>query len=420
MYVNPIPTLHAVSLFSLFRNQHIKSSSQLMLSSRSAARLFLLTTSFHIQRAAPSFVRATFVVGRTETSKLIATMTTETNSSGSNTNTGADKKGSYVRLASKHRHAVSQLPGGDFPSESGRYHLHVALACPWACGTLAALRLKGLDDAISHSVVHPTWGKTNLEDDADQHFGWVYRRTGDDPLPNPLGYGSNRCDEALIPDAITNARSIREVYELCGDFQGPFTTPLLFDKKTERIVSNESTDILKMLNSEFNSFAKNPEVDLYPEDIEDDLVSLNDSIVYPKVNNGVYRCGFARSQDAYDTAVVELFAALDTLEGMLAKKRYLGGRHFTWLDLRLFMTLVRFDPVYTTYFKTNQRRIADYPSLLGFVRDVYSIAPVRSSINMDHIKVHYYTSHPTLNTFGIIPIGNGPDLEIVDHGREEM
>jgi len=330
-----------------------------------------------------------------------------------------DKKGAFQRKASKHRHQILREEGAAYPPEAGRYHLHIALACPWACGVLAALRLKGLDNVVSHSVVHPTWGKTRPDDPADPHHGWVYRRPGDAPMSNPLGHGSFPCDAALVPDDVTGAGSVREVFELCGDDVGPYTTPLLYDRKTRTIVSNESTDIMRMLNDEFQDLATRPDVDLFPAELEDELRQLNDATIYPKINNGVYRCGFARSQEAYDKAVGELFAALDDVEARLGGRRYLGGDTFTWLDLRLFMTLVRFDPVYATYFKTNAKRLADYPNLLGFVRDCYADADVRSCINMDHIKTHYFTSHPALNTYGIIPVYDGPDLE-VSSGRENM
>jgi len=272
---------------------------------------------------------------------------------------------------------------------------------------------------VYDSVVHPTWGKTKPDDDSDSHYGWVYKQPGDEPMANSLGYGSFKCDDTLIPDELTNAKSVREVYNQCGDDVGPYTTPLLYDKKTKSIVNNESTEILRMLNFQFNDIAKNPDVNLYPEDLEEELKELNDSLVYPKVNNGVYRSGFARSQEAYDAAVSDVFEALEILEEKLGKQRYLGGDRFTWLDLRLFNTLVRFDPVYVTYFKTNKKRIMDYPNLLGFVRDVYAMDNVKKSINMDHIKTHYFTSHPVHNTFGIIPVYDGPDLD-VPHGRESM
>lgn len=329
-----------------------------------------------------------------------------------------DKKGAFKRNVSKHRNFVS-IENSEFPPEADRYHLHISLACPWANGVLAMLHLKGLDHVISHSIVHPTWAKTKPDDDSDTHYGWVYRNPGDEPLSNPLGHGSFRCDDALVPDTHTNVSSVRELFNLCGDESGPFTTPLLYDKKAKTIVSNESTEILRMLNFEFNNISKHPNVNLYPADLEDELKDLNSSLVYPKVNNGVYRCGFAKSQEAYDEAVSQLFDALEILEAKLGKQRYLGGAHFTWLDLRLFMTLVRFDPVYITYFKTNKKRIVDYPNLLGFVRDVYSMDDIQKTINMNHIKTHYFTSHPVYNTFGIIPCYDGPDLTIA-HCREKM
>lgn len=328
-----------------------------------------------------------------------------------------DKDGAFKRRQSKHRSSIQA--DSIYKPEADRYHLHIALACPWANGALVLLKMKGLDHVISHSIVHPTWGKTLLDDPSDPHHGWLYRSPGDEPMSNSLGHGSFPCDDLLIPDSVTNAKSVREVYNKCGDKNGPFTTPLLYDKKSESIISNESTEILPMINSEFNEFAKHPEVDLYPDGkLGDELQKLNDEIVYPKVNNGVYRCGFAKGQEAYNKAVKELFDSLDYLEDLLAEKRFLGGDQFTWLDLRLFMTLVRFDPVYTTYFKCNLKRLIDYPNLLGYTRDIYQIPEVRNSISMDHIKTHYYTSHPVLNTYGIIPTNNGPDLN-VPSGRDK-
>lgn len=334
------------------------------------------------------------------------------------TNTAADKTGAYKRNAARHRNHIKK-GSTEYPPEANRYHLHIALACPWACGTLAKLHLKGLEHVISYSVVHPTWGKTKPDDDSDTHHGWVYRKPGDEPMANPLGHGSFKCDDTLIPDEITNAKSVRDVYIQCGDEVGPFTTPLLYDKKEKRIVSNESTEILKMLNFEFNEFSKYPDLDMYPKELADELQELNDTLVYPKVNNGVYLCGFARSQQAYTLAVTQLFESLEILEDKLSTQRYLGGNKFTWLDLRLFMTLVRFDPVYLTYFKTNKKRLVDYPNLLGFVRDVYSMESVKKVINFDHIKTHYYTSHPVFNTFGIIGAYDGPDLNVA-HGRKDF
>ena len=322
------------------------------------------------------------------------------------------KKGEFLRHDSKHRNLGVE-------DEAGRYHLHVALACPWAAGALSVLFLKGLEDAIGHSVVHPTWARTKPDDDADTHCGWVFKSPGDAALSNSMGHGSFECDDALRPDTATGCQSIREIYELCGDLDGPFTTPLLFDKKERRIVSNESMDILRILNSAFNGVARHPDVDLYPSTLQSDLAKLNDAVVYPNVNNGVYRCGFARSQEAYNDAVREVFAALGQLEGMLGKTRFLGGDTFTWLDLRLYHTLVRFDPVYVTYFKTNARRIEDYPNLSGFMRDVFSKDAVQRSTSLKHIKMHYFSSHPHLNPFGIIPICDGQDLSAV-HSRAAL
>eukprot|EP00111_Clytia_hemisphaerica_P002185 TCONS_00006133-protein len=334
------------------------------------------------------------------------------------TNTSVDPKGAFQRNKAKHGNLIAK--GGQYPPEAGRYHLHIALACPWADGVLAMLFLKGLDHLISHSIVHPTWGKTKPDDDEDTHYGWMYKKPGDDPLPNPLGHGSNECDDALIPDTFTNAKSVREVYNQCGDHSGPFSTPLLYDKETKSIVCNESMLILRMLNDEFNEYAKHPEIDLYPKELDEELQNLNETLVYPKINNGVYRCGFARSQEAYAQAVTELFETLEILEDRLSKQRYLGSStKLTWLDLRLFMTLVRFDPVYVTYFKTNKKRLVDYPNLLDFTRDVYSNENIKRVINFKHIKTHYFTSHPVFNTYGIIPIYDGPDLEL-QSGREQI
>jgi len=378
---------------------------------RTTSRVFLLPLlqNLTLLPAASSFVAAT----RFNSNKLANTrrkMSTAVDHT--------DKSGAFKRKQSKHRNIISK-DNEKYPPEAGRYHLHIALACPWANGALATLALKGLEDAISHSVVHPTWAKTRPGDDQDPHHGWVYKAPGDEPFPNSLGYGSFGCDDVLIPDEITGAKSIREVYNLCGDEVGPFTTPVLYDKKTKTIVNNESTEILKMLDSAFNDFAKKPDFDLHPADIHDELQKLNDELVYPNVNNGVYRCGFAKSQEAYDNAVEKLFESMEVLEEKLGKQRFMGGDKFTWLDLRLFMTLVRFDPVYITYFKTNKKRLVDYPNLLGFVRDVYTIPEIKANHSIDHIKTHYFTSHPAMNTYGIIPAYDGPDLE-VPHGRENL
>jgi len=324
--------------------------------------------------------------------------------------------GKYVRKASEFMHFV----GTDrFPAEAGRYHLYVSMACPWAAGVLSALYLKGLEKVISVSVVHPTWQRTRPDDPNDKHNGWVFRNPGDAPLSNALGFGKFDCDDACVPDPVFGAETLRDVYEAGGAKLFKFSTPLLLDKKTKTIVNNESSQLLRMFNSAFNDFAEHPEVDLFPEAQEAALESFND-FIYPDINDGVYKCGFAKSQEAYEEAMVALFAALDRVEAHLATSRYLtdAPQGLTWIDLRLYHTLVRFDPVYHTYFHTNLKRIeADYPNLLGFVRDVWqTFEGVRRATNIKHFVEHYYSSHPVLNTYAIVPMSRGPDLT-VPHGR---
>jgi len=323
--------------------------------------------------------------------------------------------GEFKRVAAGFRNTIE--PGSKFAPEAGRYHLYVSLACPWAAGTLAALRYKGLADVIGHSIVHSTWGRTRPDDPEDTHCGWHFKNPGDDPVPNPLGHGSNECDDALVPDTVNGAKTIRELYELANDVTGKYSTPVLWCTKEKTIVCNESLDILKIFDGAFDELAKHPERKLFPTDAKEAAAAeaLNDYI-YPTVNNGVYRCGFATKQAAYERAHKELFESLDRLEEHLKNKEangieFLTGSEMTWIDLRLYMTLVRFDPVYVVYFKTSNKRIADFPNLLRFVRKCYSIPEIKASTNIKHIKMHYFTSHPILNTYGIIPYSNGPSLE---------
>ncbi|KAL1529243.1 hypothetical protein AB1Y20_000198 [Prymnesium parvum] len=321
-----------------------------------------------------------------------------------------DAKGNFKRTAGGYTCTVA--PGTRYEPEAGRYHLYVALACPWANGALAALKYKGLDQVISYSVVHPTWARTRPADPKDEHSGWHFRAPGDAAVPNTLGYGANDCDDALIPDYVNGCKSIRDLYELANDQVGKYTTPLLWDKKTRSIVCNESLEILKTFDSAFDAFAKHPERKLFKPEKKAEAEKLNE-FIYPTVNNGVYRCGFATTQEAYATAHAELFASLDKLEERFSKStaRFLTGDDFTWIDLRLYMTLVRFDPVYIVYFKTSHKRLADYPNLLKFVRSCYAIPEIKEVTNIKHIKMHYFTSHPRLNTYGIIPVHNGPPLD---------
>eukprot|EP00913_Durusdinium_trenchii_P016561 g15566.t1 len=249
-----------------------------------------------------------------------------------------DVQGAFKRVNSVWRNVIEE--DGQFAPEPNRYHLYVALACPWADGALAALFMKGLEDCIGYSVVHPTWQRSRPEDPQDQHHGWTFRQPRDAPLSNGLGHGSFECDDALVPDSVNGAKFVRDIYEKAGDTGGKYSTPLLWDKKQNTIVNNESMDILRMFNTA-------------------------NAWIYPNINNGVYRCGFAKSQEAYDIAAQDLAGALSKAEELLSKQRYVCGDTFTYMDLRLFMTLIRFDAVYVVYFKTNMGTIEmNFPNLL--------------------------------------------------------
>jgi glutathionyl-hydroquinone reductase len=277
---------------------------------------------------------------------------------------------------------------GGFEAEAGRYHLYVSLACPWAHRTLIFRKLKGLEDMISVSVVH--W---RMLDD-----GWTF---ADGP--------------GVVSDPIHAARSLHQVYTAAKpDYTGRVTVPVLWDKQRGRIVNNESAEIIRMFNSAFDHIGAKPG-DYYPEPLRKDIDALNKRI-YETVNNGVYRAGFATTQEAYDEAVVPLFNTLDWLDERLSRDRFLLGERQTEADWRLFTTLVRFDPVYVAHFKCNLRRIADYRHLSGYLRDLYQTPGVAETVNMQHIKGHYYESHRTINPTGIVPKGPVVDLE-EPHGR---
>lgn len=272
--------------------------------------------------------------------------------------------------------------GGGFKAEPNRYHLYLCLACPWAHRTLIFRKLKGLEDMISISTVHPFM----------REHGWTFAE-----------------GEGVIPDPIFNADYMHEIYTAAkSDYTGRVTVPVLWDKKTNTIVSNESSEIIRMLNSAFDDVGALP-VDFLPSELVDEIDELN-AFIYPKINNGVYRSGFATTQEAYEEAVFELFDALDVLEKRLADKRYLTGDTITEADWRLFTTLVRFDPVYVGHFKCNIRRIVDYPNLWGYVRDLYQVPGIEETVNMDHIKTHYYASHDTINPTEIVPVGPAIDF----------
>jgi len=290
-----------------------------------------------------------------------------------------DQKGGFVRQDSQFRDFVSPSGEGGFKAEAGRYHLYVALICPWASRTLAARKLKGLEEAISVSVAEPELGAQ----------GWRFS-DGADP--------------------VNGARYMHGIYTLADPrHTGRATVPVLWDKKTRTIVNNESSDILRMFNSGFGALARN-QIDLYPEHLRPAIDALNDAI-YPQLNNGVYRCGFASTQAAYEDAYHGVFEMLDHLEERLASGPYLFGDALTEADIRLFVTLVRFDPAYHGLFKANKRRIADYPNLSAYLTRLLAIPAFRDTVNISHIKRGYY-SVKALNPNGIVPLGpEGIDLE---------
>lgn len=302
--------------------------------------------------------------------------------------------GHFVRTTAQFRNWVTAdgSPGitgeGGFKAEAGRYHLYVSYACPWAHRTLIFRAIKGLEEMISLSVVN--W--LMVEN------GWTFEAA-----------------EGVIPDSINQAKFLYEIYTKADpNYSGRVTVPILWDKQRKTIVNNESSEIIRMFNSAFDGLGT-IEGDYYPEALQDEINTLNTRI-YDTVNNGVYKAGFATSQEAYEEAVKALFDSLDWLEERLSQKRYLTGEHLTEADWRGFTTLLRFDPVYVGHFKCNIRRLVDYPNLWAYVREMYQIAKVADTVNFKHIKGHYYQSHKTINPTGIVPIG--PDLDFgKPHGR---
>ena len=281
---------------------------------------------------------------------------------------------------------------GGFKAESGRYHLYVSLACPWAHRTLIFRVLKGLEAHIDVSVVHP------LMKDKGWTLASDYAGATGDPL---LGKQfMHEVYTAAVPDATTRV-----------------TVPVLWDKDRGTIVSNESSEIIRMFNGAFDELTGNTE-DFYPEALRAEIDAMNAG-VYDKVNNGVYKSGFATTQAAYDEAVTALFAELDRLEERLTTQRYLTGAQVTEADWRLWTTLIRFDPVYVGHFKCNIRRLVDYPALWGFTRELYQWRGIAATVNMDHIRYHYHASHETINPHGIVPVGPVIDLD-EPHGRGHL
>ena len=279
---------------------------------------------------------------------------------------------------------------GGFAAERGRYHLYVSLACPWAHRTLIFRKLKKLEDVISVSVTVPLFGKK----------GWEF---GTEP--------------GATLDTVNGKSTMADIYVL-GDphYSGRASVPVLWDKKLRVVVNNESSEIIRMLNSAFDAFTDD-RTDYYPADVREEIDRIND-LVYSTVNNGVYRAGFATTQSAYEEAARTLFATLDQIEGRLSRQRYLVGRRITEADWRLFTTLVRFDAVYYSHFKCNLRRIVDYPNLSNYLRELYQVPQVAETVNFEHIKRHYYGSHRNVNPTGIVPIGPLIDLSLPhDRGR---
>lgn len=302
------------------------------------------------------------------------------------------EEGEFQRQEDEFRDWVSTDPAVPYPVESGRYHLYVSLACPWAHRTLIVRRLRGLEDAVSASVVNPV----------RDGRGWAF---GDGP-----GYSH---------DPVNGFRYLAEAYRASDPrFSGRVTVPVLWDKVARRIVNNSEDDICRMFQREFAGLATR-EVDLFPEAIAGEQQELS-QFIYEKVNNGVYRAGFASRQRAYESAARALFEALDYLETRLAEQRFLFGKQFVETDWRLFCTLIRFDAVYHGHFKCNVRRIIDYPNLFGFLRDLYQQPGIAETVNFDHIKRHYYFTHDDINPTQIVPIG--PDLSALDtpHHREAL
>lgn len=297
-------------------------------------------------------------------------------------------EGAFERQEDAFRDFVSTGPAAAYPVVAERYHLYICLACPWANRALIVRNLKGLANAVGVTVVDPV---------RDER-GWAFR---DGP--------------GFSKDPVNGFNFLSEAYAATDpDFAGRVTVPVLWDKETRRIVNNSEDDICRMFNNAFRDLAQSG-VDLFPRDIEDEHAELS-AFIYDRVNNGVYKSGFASTQQAYEKACRALFAALDELEDRLATRRYLFGSRIVEADWRLFCTLVRFDAVYHGHFKCNVRRIVDYPNLDGYLRDLYQQPGIAETVNFDHIKRHYYITHDDINPTRIVPIGPALDLTR-PHGR---
>ncbi|MDB5535110.1 MAG: Glutathione S-transferase, omega [Hyphomicrobiales bacterium] len=289
----------------------------------------------------------------------------------------AAERGKFVRRDSSYRNWITSDGASGFKAESGRYHLYVAFACPWAHRTLIMRALKGLQDMISTSVVH-----------------WLMRDNGWTFTPAP----------GVVPDPVGGADFMYQVYQLAdAAYTGRVTVPVLWDLQTNTIVNNESSEIIRMLGSAFDAVGAIPG-DYYPVPLRAEIDALN-ARIYDTLNNGVYKSGFATTQEAYEEAVYPLFDTLDFLEERLSKSRYLCGDQLTEADIRLLPTLLRFDSVYVTHFKCNIRRIVDYPNLWAYTRDLVQRPQIAATFNLDHCKRHYFGSHLNINPTGIVPVG---------------
>lgn len=305
--------------------------------------------------------------------------------------------GKFVRKDSSFRHWITAdgkagpTGNGGFKAEPGRYHLYVSLACPWAHRTLIFRKLKGLEQMVSVSVVNAFMGDE----------GWNFA-PGD----------------GVTPDTVNHKDKLHEIYTMADShYTGRVTVPVLWDKQTGTIVSNESAEIIRMFNSAFDHLGATPG-DYYPEDKQALIDTLNEEI-YRSVNNGVYKAGFATTQSAYAEAVTELFDRLEQLEQRLTTQRYLAGSQITEADWRLFTTLVRFDAVYVGHFKCNLKRIEDFPALSNYLRDLYQVPGIADTVDFDYIKAHYYGSHETINPTRIVPMG--PELDLLQpHNRHKL
>jgi putative glutathione S-transferase len=306
------------------------------------------------------------------------------------------KSGEFKRQEDAFREWISK----SYAAEGGRYHLYVSLACPWASRTVIVRKLKGLEDAIGLTVIDP------VRDD----LGWAFRDTSG-KIPPGAPFDST--------DPINGFHFLSEAYTATDPgYEGRVTVPVLWDTKTKRIINNCEDDICRMFNDVFNDFARNKAVDLFPKEIHVEQAKLS-VFIYENVNNGVYKAGFATRQRPYELACRRVFQALDELEQHLSKSRYLFANRTVEADWRLFCTLVRFDPVYYGHFKCNLRRIVDYPNLQGYLMDLYQQPGIAETVNLDHIKRHYYMTHTAINPTRIVPIG--PLLDLTKpHGRERL